>query len=113
MKDESLDPKSMPSNSMMEDEKSDSASSNSDAELDARKVKEVEELGPYLIRHNNPKKMKWDLFVMLLAVWNCFSIPFEVAFDFEEPLTYVILNYICDISFVVDIVLSFRTTYLN
>jgi len=57
--------------------------------------------------------MRWDLFVMLLAVWNCFSIPFEVAFTFEEPVTYIILNYVCDLSFAIDIVLSFRTTYLN
>ena len=42
-------------------------------------------LGKCLIRHNKPWKMKWDLYVMLLAVWNCFSIPFEVAFDPDEP----------------------------
>ena len=50
---------------------------------------------------------------MLLAVWNCISIPFEVAFDPEEPPAYVVLNTICDISFAVDILLNFRTTYLN
>ena len=57
--------------------------------------------------------MRWDLYVMLLAVWNCVSIPFEVAFDPEEPPLYVILNNICDISFVIDIILYFRTTFLN
>ena len=51
--------------------------------------------------------------MMLLAVWNCVSIPFEVAFDPEEPPIYVALNTICDISFAIDILLNFRTTYLN
>ena len=50
---------------------------------------------------------------MLLAVYNCMSIPFEVAFDPDEPLAYKIINYICDISFAIDIILAFRTTYLN
>ena len=50
---------------------------------------------------------------MLLAVYNCMSIPFEVAFDPDEPLSIAIFNYVCDISFAIDIVLAFRTTYLN
>ena len=57
--------------------------------------------------------MNWDLYVMLLAVYNCMSIPFEVAFDPDEPLAYKIINYTCDISFAIDIILAFRTTYLN
>ena len=57
--------------------------------------------------------MNWDLYVMLLAVYNCMSIPFEVAFDPEEPLYIAIFNYVCDFSFAIDIVLAFRTTYLN
>ena len=57
--------------------------------------------------------MRWDLYVMLLAVWNCVSIPFEVAFDPDEPPVYVLINQICDISFAIDIILNFRTTFLN
>ena len=70
-------------------------------------------LAPLLVHHNAKWRMNWDLYVMLLAVYNCMSIPFEVAFDPEEPLGYKILNYVCDFSFAIDIILAFRTTYLN
>ena len=50
---------------------------------------------------------------MLLAVWNCVSIPFEVAFSPDEPPIYQALNFMCDISFVIDIFLNFRTTYIH
>ena len=70
-------------------------------------------LAPLVVHHNARWRMNWDLYVMLLAVYNCMSIPFEVAFDPEEPLAYKILNYVCDFSFAIDIILAFRTTYLN
>jgi hypothetical protein len=43
----------------------------------------VEKLGCCMVNHNNKWRMRWDLYVMLLAIWNCISIPFEVAFSPE------------------------------
>lgn len=34
-----------------------------------------------LLRANEPRKTQWDLCVMLLAVFNVFTIPVDVAFD--------------------------------
>ena len=50
---------------------------------------------------------------MLLAIWNCISIPFEVAFEPEAPDIYTVIEYIIDICFFIDIVLAFRTTFVN
>lgn len=73
----------------------------------------IELIGKCLIRFNNKWRMRWDLYVMLLAIWNCISIPFEVAFEPDETVIYSIIERIIDICFVIDIVLAFRTTFMN
>ena len=52
---------------------------------------------------------------MALATWNCFSIPFIVAFMPEMSSDPMILNtnYVIDVIFFLDIVLNFRTTYFS
>ena len=52
---------------------------------------------------------------MLLAAWNCFSIPFIVAFlpEADNILAIVVVDYIIDSIFVVDIALNFRTTFFS
>ena len=68
-----------------------------------------------LIRIAHPFRIRWDLFVMALALWNCFSIPFIVAFIPElgsDPSIFA-LNIAIDIIFFVDIILNFRTTYFH
>ena len=34
-------------------------------------------------RVNEVNRIRWDLSIMILATWNCFSIPFNVAFEPE------------------------------
>lgn len=37
---------------------------------------------PYnIVRVNNILKIRWDLFIMILSVWNCFSLPVDIAFS--------------------------------
>ena len=57
--------------------------------------------------------MRWDLYVMLLALWNCISLPFEVAFEPEKTKLYEAGERFIDICFLIDIILAFRTTYVN
>lgn len=68
-----------------------------------------------IIRINDPNRIRWDLFVMLLATWNCYAIPFEIAFDppFSESTPWLVANAIIDFIFFIDIILTFRTTYIN
>ena len=52
---------------------------------------------------------------MVLATFNCFQIPFDIAFEpeeFDHPL-FQIINFLIDFSFVLDIIVSFRTTYFD
>ena len=52
---------------------------------------------------------------MLLAVVNCFLIPFEVAFtpNAEAIPSLIVLNIAIDLAFLADIVINFRTTYVS
>ena len=43
----------------------------------------------FLIRGHSRWKLRWDLVVMTLAIFNCFSIPFEVSFEPQEMNTIV------------------------
>ena len=38
-------------------------------------------LGLLIIRMNSTFKIRWDLMIMALSVWNCFSLPVDVAFQ--------------------------------
>lgn len=67
----------------------------------------------YIIPHANAHKINFDLFVLILAVWNSFIVPVEVAFE-PEWMTiwvYLCLEYFIDFVFVVDIVLNFFTSF--
>ena len=66
-----------------------------------------------MIRHNNPLRLRWDLFVMLLAIYNCISIPFDSAFSPEANLWYDLFEGTVDVCFALDIFINFRTTFLN
>ena len=69
----------------------------------------------WILRINEPLRIKWDLCIMLLATWNCFSIPIEIAFEptvADSPL-YLALNSIIDFMFFLDILITFRTTYIK
>lgn len=52
---------------------------------------------------------------MLLAIWNCFTIPVEVAFEpeeFEHPI-FLVINSMIDLLFAIDLFIVFRTTYVD
>ena len=55
------------------------------------------------------------MFIITLAFYNCFSIPFQTAF--EPPIMendyFLAFNTVIDFCFFFDIVLTFRTTYYD
>lgn len=78
-------------------------------------MKNPPKLGIFIIRHNNPHKIRWDLFIMLVSVWNCFTLPVDIAFepDFFESPGMIVFNYLIDCVFAVDILINFRTTVID
>ena len=59
-------------------------------------------------------KLRWDAFIMLLAVWNCFYVPFAVAFLSKgESVALIITAVVIDMAYIADVVVSMRTTYID
>lgn len=55
------------------------------------------------------------MFILVLAFYNCFEIPFEIAYNPEFIQTPFIqtINNLTDLFFFLDILVSFRTTYAD
>lgn len=52
------------------------------SECSTRRKNRIEVVRPkWILRQQEPNRVNWDLFVMLLASYNCFSIPFGIAFE--------------------------------
>ena len=64
------------------------------------------------IRGEGKFRTLWDLFIIILALWTCFSLPVQIAFqpDSLETEANMIFNFFIDIAYIVDILLNFRTT---
>ena len=65
-----------------------------------------------MIHENKQFRTCWDIFVIVLSIWICFVVPFDIAF---QPLTmksfgFKVFNHVIDAIYVVDIFLNFRTT---
>jgi len=69
----------------------------------------------WMLRVNDVKKTRWDSFIIVLAIYNCFQIPFEIAFQPEimDGAGFFALNSIIDLMFLLDIFVCFRTTFYD
>jgi hypothetical protein len=95
------------------------------SDLNSERQREIElESKKWIIRHNGNFRMRWDLFVILLTIWNCLSIPFFFAFTTPESVVLEVLDYMIgnkpyititniDMLFLFDMIFNFFTTYVN
>jgi len=62
----------------------------------------------------NQGKIKWDLFIMLLATVNWFQVPYNVAFTDQESRSIFadLFNFSIDFIFMLDVVINFRTSII-
>jgi len=68
-----------------------------------------------ILRMNSKMRVRWEALILLLAVWNGFSIPYSIAFydPSEEDITMDIVNFITDVLFFLDVIVNFRTTIID
>lgn len=52
---------------------------------------------------------------MISAIFNCFTIPFKVAFEpsYMDTQAFTIVNIIIDFVFLFDIMITFRTALID
>jgi hypothetical protein len=69
----------------------------------------------FLFRPSSAFKIKWDIIVISLSIWNSIEIPFEFAFpeSFEGAETVNAVDKMIDALFVFDILVNFRTMYVD
>lgn len=76
-------------------------------------ILDIKKLSKFMIRYNSNFRMRWDLIVCLLAIYNCVSIPVSVAFDPDPSIGLTVWERTLDCLFAIDLLLNFRTTYIN
>ena len=69
----------------------------------------------YLIFPSSKFKQRWDLIIIVLAIFNCFTIPVQVAFEPKSMhgVNFNVANLIIDFFFLLDIFISFRIVYID
>lgn len=68
-----------------------------------------------LIRSHSKNKLRWDVLIMCLAVFNCYAIPIDVAFEppaFDNWI-WILINTLIDLLFAIDLIVYFRTTFIH
>ncbi|KAF8794726.1 Potassium voltage-gated channel subfamily H like protein [Argiope bruennichi] len=72
----------------------------------------------WTILHYSPFKAVWDWIILLLVIYTAIFTPYVAAFllneerlDNDGPI--VIIDLIVDVMFIIDILINFRTTYVN
>jgi hypothetical protein len=70
---------------------------------------------PTIIKAQGKMRLSWDIFIIMLSVYQAISIPLTISFDpdsFNRPALKT-MSSIIDLIFTLDIVLRFRTTYID
>ncbi|XP_037768897.1 potassium voltage-gated channel subfamily H member 7 isoform X1 [Chelonia mydas] len=82
-------------------------------------------INKFTILHYSPFKAVWDWLILLLVIYTAIFTPYSAAFllnDSEEQKRRVcgyscsplnVVDLIVDIMFIIDILINFRTTYVN
>jgi hypothetical protein len=68
-----------------------------------------------IIKAQGINRLRWDFVIITLAVYQAVTIPISIAFapdDFSSP-TMKTIDSLIDLVFVMDIVLNFRTSFIE
>ncbi|CAM9173045.1 unnamed protein product, partial [Discosporangium mesarthrocarpum] len=67
----------------------------------------------FLVHPHDKRKLVWDLWVALLIVYSCVSVPLRIGFELEQDLGSIVLDGIVDTMFFADLVVATRTAYIS
>lgn len=69
----------------------------------------------FMFRYSDPILNKWDTFIILIAIYNCFTLSFNIGFDpsWASHPAYITVDVLMMICYILDIIQSFITTYLD
>jgi CRP-like cAMP-binding protein len=69
----------------------------------------------WIIRESGATRFYWDLVVISMAVYTSITTPFFLAFNpsWSSSIGTILIDWIVNIIFIIDIGVNFRTTYIN
>lgn len=69
----------------------------------------------YIVRVSSSYRLWWDILVILLAIYNSFTIPLQLAFNPAALSSPFLLSFdtVVDLLFMLDVFVNFRTTYIS
>jgi len=71
----------------------------------------------FIIPGRSSGRYYWDMFVMILALYNSFMAPFEFSFDYvmasSKTQPFRSIDITIDLIYVVDIIVGFLTSYID
>lgn len=68
----------------------------------------------FLLYPEDPQKVYWDLYITCVLLISCLLTPFRIAFgEIEDPVEWVIINWVIDGCFLVDIIIIFNSAYYD
>lgn len=79
----------------------------------SEKSKEVFLKATEVLYPDNRFRLFWDLFLMLLILYELLMVPLRLSFDFTEPRAMQIWEIILNVMFICDIFINFNTGYYS
>jgi len=68
----------------------------------------------YIIRGSHPWRIRWELFIIVLALYNSISVPLGVAFETNNAnIGYEVFERLVDCFFAIDLIVNFFCTYTD
>ncbi|CAD7958568.1 unnamed protein product [Amoebophrya sp. A25] len=68
-------------------------------------------LYPWIIRPKDKKKVAWDIMISVNILWTICVSPYRIGFNVPATGGMLILDWIVDVFFYIDVVINFRTGY--
>ena len=92
-----------------------------DRELFANLWKQQRLWPPFSNQIHGRKLRRWSYFMLILVLYELIYIPMQIAFrvpvtsagDFRTPIAQIVLQYLIDSLFVVDIMIRFKTMFVS
>lgn len=70
-------------------------------------------LGFLIISHRSNTKLRWDFLIGIVIVFGAILIPYRLCFNVPTTTAYLVYDIVTDVILAVDILVSFRSTYVD
>lgn len=80
-----------------------------------RRKKDTEDMHDIVMKPGTEVRSRWLYIVLFVASYNIFSIPFQIAFRFDEKVSIFLflITVLLDTLFVIDIVVNFHLAFME